>query len=279
MRFLLLLTVFALLSALPARAADVLILQSSRTAACADALRGFHATNPGSYRTVVISDYALLDVQQIVQEERPRLVLAVGDQALSAARKLRGVPVVSMLSLSLCLQKQHSDNIGGIGMAAAPEQYLALFARLGLKRVGVLYDPAKSDGYLKRMVREAQQSGVNLVVVPVTSANQIQAKLGKLRGNVDALWVLPDSTVATAVNIEAFLVFSMSFKVPVVTFSRQYLSSGAAASLDLDFYDIGRQAGEMAASLLFGAARKVPTLDPRKTYLHTNDKVLLKTHG
>jgi putative tryptophan/tyrosine transport system substrate-binding protein len=276
MRILVLLITLALMNALPALGADVLILQSSRSAGYADALRGFHAACGMSHRTLVMSDYAEVDVERIVKEERPRLVLAVGDKALAAAAKIRELPVVALLSFSLNLQKNWADNFGGISMAAAPEQYLALFAYLGLKNVGILYDPAKTGRYLKRIVHDAQQLGLNLFVVPVDATGGIQDDLEKLRGKVDALWVLPDSTVATGGNMEAFRVFSVAVNVPVVTFSRQYLNMGAAASLDLDYYDVGQQAAEMVASMLSGEARKVPTLYPRKTHVHANGQLICR---
>ena len=276
MRTLLLLITLTLLSALPAFATDVLILQSGRNAAYTEALRGFHATSNASYRTLVMSDYAEVDVERLVKEDRPRLVVAIGDRALTAARKVREVPVVTLLSLSLNLQKQWADNIGGVSMAAAPAQYLKLLASMGLKSFGVLYDPAKTGRYLKRIAHDAKQLGLTLVAEPVSSSREIQAKLEKFSGNVDALWILPDSTVATTVNMEAFLVYSMTHNLPVVTFSSQHLNSGAAASLDIDYFDVGQQAGEMTVSVLNSESRKVPTADPRKTRLRTNDKVIHK---
>ena len=277
MRALLLCITLTLLSALPAWAADVLILQSSHSQAYGEALRGFHATLRGTYKTVVLSDYVEIDAVRLVKEERPRLVLAVGDKALSAARKLREVPVVALLSLSLELQKKHADNIGGIAMVAAPEQYLKIFNSLGVKNIGVLYDPSKTGQYLKRISRESKLLGINLVVESVSDPREIQAKLTKLKGNVDSLWLLPDSTVVTTVNMEALLRFSIANRLPVVTFSSQHLSNGAAAALDVDYYDLGQQAGEMTVSMLNGgSAQKVPTADPRKTSLRTNDNVIRK---
>ena len=277
MRALLLCILLLLMSSLPARAADVLILQSARGPAYSETLRGFHSSTKGSCKTIVLSDYVEVDVERIVKEERPRLVMAVGDKALAAARKLRETPVLAILSLALNLQKNHPDNIGGIAMVAAPQQYLRLFSSLGAKNIGVLYDPAKTGNYLKRVARELKQLGLNLVAEPVSDSREIQKKLAKIQGNVDALWMLPDSTVVTTVNMEALLLFSISNNLPVVTFSSQYLNSGAAASLDVDYLDVGQQAGEMTASLLSGGAiAKVPTVDPRKARLRTNDNVIRK---
>ncbi|HEY5512469.1 MAG TPA: ABC transporter substrate binding protein [Geomonas sp.] len=277
MRILILCIAFTLSNLLPARAADVLILQSSRSHCYTEALRGFHAGCKGTDQTVVLSDFAEVDVDRMVKEERPRLVLAVGDRALEAARRIREVPVLALLALSLNFQKHAPDNIGGISMVAAPEQYLKLFSSMGVNKIGVLYDPAKTGRYLKRVEHLSKQRGLDLVTESVASPREIQAKLDKIKGRVDVLWMLPDTTVFTAVNMEAFILFSMDHNVPVVTFSSQYLKKGAAASLDVDYLDIGVQAAEMAVSMLNGGAlRKVPVVDPRKIILHTNDSVIRK---
>ena len=277
MRILILLIALTLLNALPSRAAEVLILQSSHSPGYDDALRGFHAVSKKSHRSIVLSDYAEVDVYRIVKEERPRLVLALGDSALEAARKVRDVPVLAILAFSLPQQKHAADNIGGITMLAAPEQYLKLFNAMGARKIGVLYDPAKTGRYLKRFERDSQQLGLSVMAEPVTNHREIQSKLEKMHGKVDALWMLPDSTVFTTLNKEAFILFSMTHKVPVVTFSSQHLKDGAAASLDVDHFDIGVQAGEMTVSMLNnGSLRKVPTADPRKAQLRTNEPLLRK---
>jgi putative tryptophan/tyrosine transport system substrate-binding protein len=276
MRALLLCIAVTLLNALPALAADLLILQSNRSHAYTEALRGFRASSRGSDRTVVLSDFADVDVDRMVKEERPRLVLAVGDKALTAAKRIHDVPVVAVLSLTLGHQKQ-GDNIGGIAMVAAPQQYLKLFHGMGTRRIGVLYDPKKTGPYVRRMINESRQLGLNMVAESVSDPREIQAKLEKIKDNVDALCMLPDSTVVTTVNMEALLLFSITNNLPVVTFSSQYLNNGAAASLDVDYYDVGAQAAEMTVSMINSGARgKVSTVDPRKTLLHTNDSVIRK---
>ena len=266
-----------LLYLVPAWGAEVLVLQSNRSSGYSDAMCGFHAAFKGSQRTVVLSDFAETDVERIVREERPRLVLAVGDRALSAARKLRDLPVVTMLTLAHSCRNPLPDHIGGVAMLPAPEQYMKLFVSMGVRKFGVLYDPAKTGRYLKRIEHEARQLGLHLVAEPVSDSRDIQARLEKIKGSVEALWMLPDSTVSTTINLEAFILFSMANKVPVVTFSSYYLKNGAAASVDIDYFDIGLQTGELTSSLLnSGVLRKVPTVDPRKTVLRINETVVRK---
>ena len=262
----------------PAFAVDALILQSSRSPMYADALRGLRAASGASEQTLVLSDYAEVDVQRLVREERPRVLVAVGDRALAACRKVREVPVIALLSLSLT-QRPMPDHIGGIAMAAAPERYLELFAQLKAKRVGLLYDPSISGRYVRRSAAAAQERGIELLTEPLHNPRELQAKLQQFKGEIDLLWMIPDGTVVTTVNLEALLVFGMTQGVPTVTFTSHYLKNGAAASLDIDPYEIGTQAGDLLQSLLrAGTGHRVPILDPRKVRLQVNESVLRKLH-
>jgi putative tryptophan/tyrosine transport system substrate-binding protein len=276
MRALLLVITLLICSALNVRAADVLTLQSSRDAAYHNAVRGFEASFQGTSRLVVISDYNEVDVVRLVREERPQLVVAVGEAALAACEKVRDIPVVTILSPSLNHRKLPA-NVCGVNMVAEPGKYLELFDAMRKKRIGVLYDPSKSGRYLDQAAQAARNFGVTLETVEVHISQEVQSALEKLRGRIDALWVLPDSTVVSGVNMEAYIIFSIDNKVPVVSYLKQHLRSGVAASLDVDFYDIGRQAGDLCLQLIRKGARSGGfVVSPRRAQLSTNAGVLHK---
>jgi ABC-type uncharacterized transport system substrate-binding protein len=273
MRALRLIIALLVLGALPARAADVLVVQSGRSAAYEESLRGFQAEYKGTVQAVVLSDYADVDVVRLVKEEQPRLVLAIGDAAVAASRKVGQVPIVGMMSLSLNLAKAPAGSLSGVGMLPAPERYLELCRSLGARRVGVIHDPARAGHYLKRARQAAKALGIELVVREVRTPKDTIARLEQLKGAVDALWMLPDATAVTSGTLDAWFLFSLEQKVPVVTFSEQYLARGAAVSLDVDRADLGRQAGELANSLLNRAASPPVALDARKVQPHGNPTV------
>ena len=268
MRALILLIALSILSALPAFAADVLILQSGRGPAYVEAVRGFREALRGTSQTVVLADYAEVDVVRLVKEEQPRLVLAVGDQALAASKKVRNVPVVSLLALDL-LKRGGS----GISLLPAPERYLELCRSLGARRVGVLYDPARSGWYLEQARAAARTQGVELVVREVRRASEVAQDLEGLKGKVDALWMLPDATAVTNETADSWFNFAVSQQLPLVTFSEQYLKKGAVASLDIDRVDMGRQAAEYASDLLQKPDHPKALRSARKTRLNSNPAV------
>lgn len=275
MRVLFLSMALFILSALPALATDVLILQSSRSAAYSEALRGFRTGFAGSSQTIVLSDYAEVDVVRLVKEERPRLVLAVGDSALAACRKVRQVPVVSLMSLSLTMSKATNANVGGVGMVAAPERYLNLFKAIGAGRVGILYDPNRSGSYLKRAQQAARRLGINLVAREVRNPRDTIGRLEQLKGSVDALWMLPDTTAVTVETLDAYFRSSLEQRVPLITFVAQYLDKGAFAALEADRLDLGSVVAEQIRRLL-GRDVEPGVVDPRKVRLSTNASVARK---
>ena len=275
MRALFLCIALFILSALPALAMDVLILQSSQSPAYMEALRGFRRDFTGSSNTIVIADYAEVDAVRLVKEERPKLVLAVGDTALAACRKVRQVPVVSLMSLSLTLAKATNPNIGGVGVVAAPERYLNLFKAIGKTRVGVLYDPKRSDGYLKRAQQAARRLGIDLVTREVGNPKESVSRLEQLKGSVDALWMLPDTTAVTLENLDAYFRFSLEQQVPLITFASQYLGKGALAAIEAERLDMGSVVVEQVRRLL-GRDGEPWVADPRKLRLSTNASVARK---
>lgn len=277
MRALLFSIAFIIMSAIPVLAADLLVLQSSRAPAYTEAMRGFQESYKGSSRTIVLSDYAEVDVIRLVKEERPRAVLAVGDAALTAARKVRGIPVETILSLAFNLQKQPPEHIGGVTMAVSPVEYLKMFREMETKRIGVLYDPARTGRYLNHAVTQARQSGITLVPVEVNRSSELPAAISTLTGKIDGLWVIPDGTIVTSINMEVIASFSISKNLPLFSFTPQHLKIGAVASLSTDNADIGRQAAEMITGQLKGnIADSQPVTEPRKIIRNTNDAVLNK---
>jgi putative tryptophan/tyrosine transport system substrate-binding protein len=266
-----LLTAFLLFLPLPALSYDVLVLQSLHEKGYDEAVSGFKRSCKASMRTVVLSDYIEADLTRITREEHPRVVVAVGDRALKLAETLRNIPVLHMMSL----KSKPSQRVTGVSLFLDPAKYIAVFEQLGSKKVGVVYDPSRSGLYLKRAQLAARRSGIELVVREVHVPKETPAMLESLRGKVDAIWMLPDVTAVSPASTEAYFLFSQGEMVPVVTFAEVYLSMGAAVALSIDRFDIGKQLGEMAQSMLNGTpVEEISPQFPRRSLVKSNDGVL-----
>jgi len=264
-----------LLLAGPATASEVLGVQSVRSPLYDEAIRGFKSACAVDTRTLVLSDYADADLARVIREERPRLVLAVGDRALAALRKIRKTPVIALMALNVPSQEISSANLSGVNLFVSPERYLSLFQKIKVKRIGIVHDPARSGWYLKLARAEAERLGMELVVREVQNPRQTMGQLDSLKGKVDSLWVLPDTTAVTNETLEAYFLFSQREAIPVISFSASHLKLGAMVALEIDRVELGRQAGEMAQKLLQGAEpgdRAVAS--PRKVFIMSNDAIM-----
>ncbi|NTV50289.1 MAG: ABC transporter substrate-binding protein [Geobacteraceae bacterium] len=272
---LLLLIILALATLLPslAQAYDILVLQSSSSSGYAQVLKGFRTNNSASQRVIVMSDYAEVDVVRIVREDRPRLILAVGDTALKAARAVQTIPVVSVMSLATISQR----NITGITMFASPEQYCKLFTAMSAKRVGIIHNPGKTGWYLEQARIAAENAGIQLVVREVSTAKETPAELATLAGKVDALWMLPDTTAVTRETTEFYFRFGLEQSIPLISFASSYLGFGAAAVIEIDYTKLGRQAGDITNALLSGSrVSDLPVAYPLGINRADNQAVLKK---
>lgn len=254
-----------------AMAYDILVLQSLHEKGYEEAVRGVRRECQATTRTLVLSDYAETDITRIIREEHPRVIVAVGDRALAVADKVRGIPVLYMMALNTKPRQKAT----GVGMLLDPSRYLSVFDGIGARRVGVVYDPSRSGSYLRRAQAAARRSGIDLVLREVHSPKETPAMLESLRGKVDAIWMIPDVTAVSPASTEAYFLFSQAQGVPVVTFSDVYLSMGGAVALGIDRYDIGKQLGEMAESVLAGTpVDDIPPQTPRRVLTKSNEGVL-----
>lgn len=221
-----------------ALAADILILQSSRSQVMEQIVRLVQNDCAPENRTLVLSDYADVDVARVVREERPSVLVAIGDRALAEAKKNRNLPVVYGMAMNEG-EENLARNVSGVSIMVAPKSYLKLFAKLNLRRVGIIYDRRKSGAYLNRAREAAGSMGVELVTLQVRSPRQVRHKLAELRERkVDAIWLLPDSTAVSPETVDSYFEFAQSSSLPVIGFSSAFLSKGGLAAVELPRVEI-----------------------------------------
>lgn len=274
-RLILLILALSILHPSLAQAYDILVLQSSSDPAYEDVLTGFRSVRSDSLRVIILSDYAEVDVIRIVREDRPKLILVIGDAALTAARKVPQTPVVAVMALGIHTMKASHPNLTGIGMFVPPERYVSLFQTMKTRRIGVIYNPAKSGWYLGLARQVAEAAGIELVAREVSASREAVERLSALAGKVDALWMLPDSTAVTRETTEAYFRFGQQQAVPVISFAANYLGLGAAAVLEIDRGAMGRQANDIVTALLKDTRMdRIPLSFPSGITVRTNPGVL-----
>ncbi len=271
---------FLLLAGAPAIAQEILVVQSLKVGPYDDAVRGVKCTTTGNINKLLVSELARDEVVKTVRETRPDVILAIGADALGKVRTIKDIPIVYLMVFNpQAIIREGNENITGISMNIAPEYQFSTMRKAmpDLKRLGILYDPAKS-GQLVDKAREAVEgTGIELLAKEVRSPKHVPAALNSMKGKIGALWIQPDATVVTPETIECMLLFSMGNQIPIIAFSDQYVEMGAFMSMDIDPYQSGKQAGELVNRLLAGAvAGSIPGADARRAQVTINLRVAKK---
>jgi len=275
-------------SARTARAGDVVVLMSAGVDAYREAQHGFESGLRGHEVVETLQMEGDVDrgrelLAKMPADRKPDLVFAVGVWALEAALDgAGGIPIVYAMVLNpTSIVGDRPANVTGASMNVSVKDNLQLLRQLGpqVRRVGLVYNDAKT-GYLVKQAR-AQAAGVGIELLARNAANAkqaIKAVDSLLAEGIDAFWFLPDDTLlAAAVSKHVFLVSHRS-GVPILGISERQAQMGALLAVTFaSSEDIGRQAAELANAILAGRrASDVPSTTARQTSLTVNLKVARK---
>jgi putative ABC transport system substrate-binding protein len=266
-------------------AGGIAVLMSSREAEYKEALRGFKETA----KQPVVAEYDMEDdidrgrkqLAEIEAKVKPELILAVGFSALQAVVNQTDIPIVYCMVLNPpSVLGDTARKVTGASMNIAVEQPLRLLKQLGpnIKRIGVVYNPARTGYLVKRAVAVARQEGLQLVTREVTSARDAIAAVGPLLEEVDALWLVPDESLLQRAVVQQMLLLAYRKRVPLLGLAEGHAKMGALLALSFaSTQDIGRQAGELANEVLSGkSAGDLPYTTARQTSLIVNLKAAQK---
>lgn len=232
-----------------ANAEETLVLLSLRSKGYKEVVDSARKACDSSFREVYVNETPDIDIVRLVQESRAKVVFAVGDKAFRiATASLSRTPVIGALTLAA---GPGSRNVKTIPYQAQPEQYLSLMNQMGRHKVGVLYGEHMSS-YIKKADQLAKSYGITLEKRKVEGPHNVVSALSSLVGIVDALWVLPDSSVVSQETVEVLFSFTSASNIPAIIFSKNYLKIGAAVALEPERASIGLQAGNNICEILDG---------------------------
>jgi len=269
-----------------AEAARVAVLMTSKAPEYEEALKGFKQAAPGQ----VVAEYDMdgdLDLgrkylTEIETKVKPDLIFAVGGFALQAAvSRSPSIPIVYAMVLNPpSILGAGAKNATGASMNVPVEQAIRLFKQLGpdIKRIGVVYNPARTGYLVKRAQALAREQGLELVTKEIASPKEAVAALQSLQNGIDAFWIVPDETVLSQAIVQQMLKLAFAWKIPLLGLTDRHAEMGALFSLSFaSGQDIGLQAGDLAQAVLSGrAASEVPYTNARKVALTVNLKTAQK---
>lgn len=195
------------------------------------------------------------------------------DALLAAANATTEIPVLgtSVTDYDGTFSGNIPENVSGTSDAVPfDEQAKMMIDTIGLKegdKVGVLYCANESNSLVQYKAVEKLFEAEKIVVKAYTfsETTELQALVTTMASECKAVYVPSDNTVAD--NDAVVGTICNDKKVPVYT---SYGGAVCYASLAIDYYELGKETGKMAAEILLGNKKpsdiEIKTLTPSVSY-------------
>ena len=160
-------------------------------------------------------------------------------------------PVAAKLAVS---PTEAMDGITGVSDALPVEDQLKLIRAVlpEAKKIGILYttSEANSVSTLETYKELAPQYGFEIVESGVGQKSEIPQAADILLSKVDCVSNMTDNAVVASLSV--LLEKANAAKIPVFGSEEEQVKNGCIASAGLDYFNLGIQAGKMAARVLGG---------------------------
>ncbi|GKV65614.1 MULTISPECIES: ABC transporter substrate binding protein [Sporosarcina] len=145
---------------------------------------------------------------------------------------------------------------------------------LSAKKVGMIFNSGEQNSRLQvDQVKEIlKDMDMEVVEASVATSADVKQAAESLIGSVDSLYIITDNTVVSA--LESVVSVANDNKLPMMVGEFDSVERGGLGAYGFEYYDIGYEAGEMAAKILKGEATpdSLPVQVPQNLKLVLNEK-------
>jgi putative tryptophan/tyrosine transport system substrate-binding protein len=165
-------------------------------------------------------------------------------------------PVVAGVGISRSNPLDHPRNLVGIGSFLPVQDAFRIAREMFpvLKKVGVAWNPAEANSraFVEKARATCQALHIELLEANVENSNSVlEAEDSLVVRGAEALWIGGDVTLNVAVD--SVISIGRRAHIPVFSITPGKPDRGTLFDYGTDFYQIGKQTGELAARILRGA--------------------------
>lgn len=145
-------------------------------------------------------------------------------------------------------------NVTGLSDMSPVAEHIALIKEIlpNVKSIGYLYNSgeANSVSLLAVLKTEAEKAGLTVVESAATKSAEVQGAARALVGRADVIYVPTDNTIISA--LEGAVAVAEEARLPLFTADTDSVSRGSIAALGFNYYDVGKQTGDIVVRILKG---------------------------
>lgn len=134
------------------------------------------------------------------------------------------------------------------------DKTLAFAQELKLNTIGMVYNAGEPNSVeqVKQVKEKAAALGLVIQEASVSTSAEVKQAAESLVGKVDGFYIITDNTVVLA--LESVIEVANTNKLPLLVGELDSVARGGLAAYGFEYYDIGFEAGQMAAKILTGEA-------------------------
>lgn len=146
------------------------------------------------------------------------------------------------------------ENVTGVSDRVNIKQQLELMKKLNpnAKKVGVIFNSSEQNSMVQvnDLKTAASELEMEVVATGVTQASEIPQASETLIGEVDMIYTPTDNLVASLIN----LITEKAIAAKKIVFGAEaaHVEGGALITQGVDYYELGKRAGQMAIEILKG---------------------------
>jgi putative ABC transport system substrate-binding protein len=150
--------------------------------------------------------------------------------------------------------KSSGTNVTGTSDKVPVDKQIDLLKKLlpNAKTVGVIYNTSETNSVVQvnELKAAAEKQGLAVKEIGVTNVNEINQNLSSALGQIDVLYTPTDNTVASGYALVGKLCIDKN--IPIIGAEDAVVTKGGLASIGIDYYKLGKEAGLKAAEVLSG---------------------------
>lgn len=118
------------------------------------------------------------------------------------------------------------------------------------KNIGIIYNSSEANSVIQSDEAEAilKEKGMNVKILTVNSSNDVQQVMESLAQDVEGVYIPTDNTLASTMATVSQV--AIAYNLPIVAASTDQVLAGGLATYGINYYELGRQTGEMALEII-----------------------------
>jgi putative ABC transport system substrate-binding protein len=198
-------------------------------------------------------------IVELIKGEKPDLILAVATpSALPTVEAIKDIPILftavtDPVSSNLVNSLENpGGNATGTTDLNPVADHIALIKDIqpDLTSLGIIFNIAESNSVVQVKMAQAKAAelGIQIITETIDSSEAAGPAVQKLVGQVDAIYLPTDNSVIS--GYDDILKEAIAQKLPIYPADEYSFRKGGVASVALNYYQLGRQTGVMAVSIL-----------------------------